>query len=161
MTTTTLVEKLEGRPLDAAVAEEVCGLHVIALDWPCGHDSECGYYQAAFTREDGAGFPTEYEGTGPVYDDHGRPLPVPFYSTSLDACAAVIDHLHQTGWAVLAYRPPACHSKDPNDPVCWSVSLGVAGEDGMRMPMIRRSLAEAVCVAALAAVRGGKEQAGE
>jgi len=148
--TTTPIEKLAGRELDAAVHAEVLGQcpHFIEFD-PTVSDEEL--FSLDYTPKRCRDCHKPFSG---LMFTAGLPA-CPDYSTSLDACAAVIDHLHQTGWAVLAYRPPAHHSKDPNDPVCWSVSLGIAGEDGMRMPVIRRSLAEAVCVAALAAVRGG------
>ena len=90
---------LSPRELDVQIAKRLMGLNVVALDWPCGRECECGDYIAAAYREQADD--THYIDRGPVYaatgDDWpprfcqlgGRPVwmatvqPVPFYSSDI------------------------------------------------------------------------------
>lgn len=148
-----------GREMDALVAERVMGLTVVATDWPCGYDPECGHYEASHflpaaswhdelgpvvaTRPDGWP-PRELVRHDPPFDiepTHGAIVePVPFYSADLaDAWCVVeklrVDHYVEVstmdgGWWVLF----AANSEES--------SASASGD----------TVAEAICRAALAAV---------
>jgi hypothetical protein len=121
-------ELAAGRALDAQVAEQVMGLTVVAHDWPCSYDPECGQYEAENT------FYTESEWggeRGPVYVPDGgiwppevppdeparRPSPslttarnwmrpradvraVPFFSTEMADAWRVVEHMAGQNWSV-------------------------------------------------------------
>ncbi len=86
-----MVDDLSGRELDIAVAK-VMGLDVVALDWPCSRDPECGDYEAETYRVHPYGPWTHAVTMDAVYlSEHGSwppneegeafVEPVPFYST--------------------------------------------------------------------------------
>lgn len=107
------IDKLEaGRELDALVAEGM-GLKVVAHDWPCGYDPECGYYGAAMTNET-EGLYLERGPVTPRVDDGWPPkqwpddlepdkffasvTPIPFYSTEISDAWQVVEKLDSEGW---------------------------------------------------------------
>lgn len=150
------------RQLDVEIAKAM-GLKVVALDWPCGLDPESGCYMASPKRDNPASWYTEL---GPVYivrDDDWPPravegvgqecamvFPVPHYSSDIAAAWKVVEwlndlhyqfHLSQSGqyWFVSCYAMP------------------VVEEDGTETRHVgnanSRSIAEAICLAALRACK--------
>jgi hypothetical protein len=102
-----------GRELDALVAEKVMGITVIH-DWDCGYMPECGNYEAdmpAYTDETfedlcvplrpakSGGF---FDEIGPVHEELNSIIPVPFYSTSIEAAWVVVGKLRER-WGVELY----------------------------------------------------------
>lgn len=152
-----------GRELDALVAEKVMGLTVVAHDWPCGYDPECGYYEASMFAGFRDGDGSWYAERGPVHVRAGVDLwpprpsfhepdrliahvdPVPAYSTDIAAAWAVVEQVEDTGngWVFsLAHRVI---------PDCWVARFtplavtGLVSEEADTVPL-------AICRAALAAV---------
>ena len=102
-----------GRELDAEIHERVMGQKVVARDWPCGRDPECGYYSASMFLPPVGGW---YSEPGPVSVAEGGRWPparmrkplvpgqkaadveaVPFYSTELEAAWDVVEKI-RTVW---------------------------------------------------------------
>ncbi len=102
-------DNLSGRELDIAVAKAM-GLNVVALDWPCSHDPECGSYYA---EQDRVGRYDPHVEVVPdaVYlpelgiwppDEDGQAIvePVPFYSTDPARLVEMFDWLHSQEWHI-------------------------------------------------------------
>lgn len=108
-----MIEQMEaGRELDVLVARAM-GLNVVALDWPCGREPECGVYEAAHFIP--VGCDTWFTEEGPVYLSAGANWPpepgrmhperqyayvepVPFYSTDWAAAGAALEWLSIHGY---------------------------------------------------------------
>ena len=98
-----MAELRAGRELDALVEEKIFGRKIIAVDWPCGYDPECGCYEAALSlapEDTEHGWFTE---RGPVFqcwpDDpknHRIVEPVPFRSTDIAAAWQVVEKMLAT-----------------------------------------------------------------
>jgi len=101
-----------GREMDALVAEKVMELTVVATDWPCGPDPECGHYEASpflppssWHGERGSVIATTRDGWPPkelprhdppfeIEPTHGAMVePVPFYSADLAAAWLIVEKL--------------------------------------------------------------------
>ena len=120
-----LVCSLSPRDLDVLIAEKVFHLKVVARDWPCGYDPECGHYAASYflppvghwwTGKDAVYIPEgdkwppertiEIDPEAEQVDPDERFAwvePVPFYSTDIAAAWTVVEkvndclHLRQHG----------------------------------------------------------------
>lgn len=94
------------RCLDAWIADKVVGMAVVAMDWPCGYDPECGSYEAeAFVRkgEDGS-----WHATGGWYTERGPVTPMDEQGWPPDETPQV----SLPGEAVAALNPVAKFSTD-------------------------------------------------
>jgi hypothetical protein len=92
-----------GRELDALIAETVLGLNVVARDWPCGRDPDCGQYHPAGSLQEGLLEETAtYTARDVVYAIGRTALGwsvrlVPYYSTDLAAAWEVFTHPAMVG----------------------------------------------------------------
>ncbi|WP_027719081.1 hypothetical protein [Desulfovirgula thermocuniculi] len=161
---------LANRELDVLVAERVLGLEVVARDWPCGPEPECGLWRASPEREPAAPW---YHTPSPVVrlpedrwiDESEDPLlrgvtanyaeeldfwfvPVPFYSSDYGLAAALVEHLRAAGCGI---RIEAC--SEGSGPAYSVTVRGPVGEREVRAAA--NAFVRAVCEAAVLAVSGG------
>ncbi len=132
---------MDNRELDCLVAEKIMGLQVVAHDWPCGYEPECGCYEADQTKEPNPiyGRASWYTETGPVYpafpdgwpprvDGYAAVTPVPHYSSDIAAAWPILEQFdswkinHNPGYPPEhAYRVILCRYPKPlpeADPGC-------------------------------------------
>ena len=104
------------RKLDALVHERVMGGHVVAYDWPCGYDPECGHYEADLRAGPDPATGAEdswHPDRGPIHapipggwppNEAGIALvePVPFYSSEWEAVEDVVLRVIEEGgdWCI-------------------------------------------------------------
>ncbi len=120
-----------GQKLDAAVAEEVMG-------WvPVWHPD----IQLLTWRR---------PGSGSVIADRN----VPAYSSNIAAAWQIVEKLHADGISIHLFWA-ADFPQWPGES-CWQVSAG-RSNDTFQQPVILMSVCEAICLAALRAVRGAKQ----
>ncbi len=101
------------RKVDAALAQALFGLRVVANDWPCGRDPECGYYEAShclppmgswYSTPDvvylrGGEWPPKpmdpEPGLDPEEEVYASVEPVPFYSSTWGGMGCVVEAMHR------------------------------------------------------------------
>lgn len=110
---------MTNREIDILVAEKVMGIKIVAYDWPCGFEPECGCYEASGTRpsdplwkyKPGPVFAEvedtwppkksmEFLGNNPVEIEVEMALclhPVPFYSIDIAAAWQVVEKMSERG----------------------------------------------------------------
>lgn len=148
----TQTDKLAGRALDAAVAEQVMGLNVVAHDYPYGLDPRDGYIvpNPEVADEVAEGAPWFYNERGPVYLDpicESSPTitaleVVPFYSRDIAEAWQV--HLKMiSDWDTLWD-----YAREMN---ALAGILGARKAD-VAMGLLKSLTPENICRAALAAV---------
>ncbi|WP_156896843.1 hypothetical protein [Desulfovirgula thermocuniculi] len=160
---------LANRELDTLVVERVLGLEVVARDWPCGPEPECGLWRASPEREPVAPW---YHTPSPVIrlpddrwvDESEDPLfrgvmanyaeeldawivPVPFYSVDPGLAAALVEYLRAAGYEI------RIEARGGGSGPAYSVTVrGPAG--GREVRAAANTFARAVCEAAVLAVPG-------
>lgn len=164
----TAASDLPDRELDALVSERVFGKTVVAHDWPCGYDPECGDYEASMYQVGGDGglyAPSSWhEDFGPVVaatpggwpprvlDPHAEVLvadvdPVPFYSTDVRAAWRVVDKMIVRGYVWFAVQ------RDPQEKAgLWTAMFKAEPGDGYSIYVSAETDTRAICLAALAAL---------
>jgi len=151
--------------LDVLIARHVIGLRVVALDWPCGYEPECGCYEADMHKEADTdiGRCSWFTERGPVYspenavwpprqeDGYAEVKPVPFYSTDVGEA-----------WAVVAQLQDRFHWRltspfQPGEPWFAGVTpLGTSGWNGRPdIEACGETPAMAICLCALKALALG------
>ncbi len=109
------------RVLDAEIATKLFSLNVVADDWPCGYEPECGTYEAdkflPFTENcwytehdyvyllpDSKWPPYHYSNTHPD-ELFAAVKPVPFYSSEITDAMLVINWLRKQKCEIVIYIP--------------------------------------------------------
>lgn len=147
---------------------------MVAEDWPCGYDPECGTYEAAMwaSGKDASWFTQR----GPVYvpkEGWWPPRveavlggetewiawvrPVPFYSSLIELAWDVVEHLRQQGWLVCVQELPVGGAVPANKPraACELIWLRCPPAHDLARRMCTRlwveadTAPEAICRAAL------------
>ena len=108
-----MLTKDELRAIDVRVHQEVFGIPVVALDWPCGYPPDGCSYEADYQKEPGRfGRCSWYTDLGPVYavNERGWPPdhkgeanvePVPFYSTDIREAWTVLKKAWDDGVVIM------------------------------------------------------------
>ncbi|WP_169719375.1 hypothetical protein [Desulfovirgula thermocuniculi] len=158
---------LANRELDTLVVERVLGMEVVARDWPCGPEPECGLWRASPEREPTAPW---YHTPSPVIrlsedrwiDESEDPLlrgveanyaeeldswivPVPLYSIDLGLAAALVEYLRARGCGI---RIEARVSGGP------AYAVVVCDPSGREVRAAADTFARAFCEAAVLAAPG-------